>query len=345
MQDRSWHTYQSVMERYPWSFSVYSRPGQMRAWHLQSSIPWYLSKLHHSLPQRNGQKAIDIFGKTCRVVDHLNSTTSVGGLRMNPIHLRSTGFSRVQMNSLVSVKLWTPYPWDLWTRLQVGAGPARNLGKSLPQTDRNQTDYLLHNYGHWHLRQWNSSNWVSQMNCEMTKKQCSPINRIKGIRSHGCIGLIVVTRHHCSIVKIWANAIFFLKVCRISVLRNTKKFVLGIEDVWAFWFEMFEHHTVLESFSLPIHTALHGCTKSVSESPFLQVVLDRISDKCRLLPLLTLNTVALGVVETHSSHGLLSTSRNHMKLEYKKRGWHEEWSNQLAPLGVSFHQPSQPASN
>ena len=83
---------------------------------------------------------------------------------------------------------------------------------------------------------------------------------------------------------------------------------------------MFEHHTVLESFLLPIHTVLHGCTKSVLESPFLQVVLDRISDKCRLLPLSTLNTVALGVVETHSSHGLLSTSRNHMKLEYKKRG-------------------------
>ena len=88
------------------------------------------------------------------------------------------------------------------TRLQVGAGPACNLGKSLPQTDRNQMDYLLHNYGRRHLRQWNSSNWVSQMNCEMTKKRHSPINRIKGIGSHGCIGLIVVTRRRCSIVEI-----------------------------------------------------------------------------------------------------------------------------------------------
>ena len=81
---------------------------------------------------------------------------------------------------------------------------------------------------------------------------------------------------------------------------------------------MFEHHAVLESFSLPIHAALHGCTKSVSESPFLQVVLDRISDKCRLLLLSALNTVASGVVETHSSYSLLNASRNHMKLEYKK---------------------------
>ena len=47
-----------------------------------------------------------------------------------------------------------------------------------------------------------------------------------------------------------------------------------------------------------------SCTKSVSEWLFLQVVLDRISDKCRVLSSLTSNTVA----------GVRSDAAEHMRL-------------------------------
>jgi len=58
-----------------------------------------------------------------------------------------------------------------------------------------------------------------------------------------------------------------------------------------------------------------SCTKSVSEWLFLQVVLDRISDKCKVLSLSksTLNTVALDAAEMHeihSSHSGLNSTRS-----------------------------------
>ena len=94
---------------------------------------------------------------------------------------------------------------------------------------------------------------------------------------------------HCySIVDIQVKPISFLKVYRISILRNTELFILGVEDVWS---EIFECHVVLESFVLPNFVGPHGCTKFVLEWPFLRVVLGRTSDKCRVQSLVTLNAV------------------------------------------------------
>jgi len=121
------------------------------------------------------------------------------------------------------------------------------------------------------------------------------------------------------IVKIWANAMLFLKDYRISVLRNTKHFVLVIEDAWSFWSNIFEHRTHLESFSFPSHAGLHGHTKSVLGWPFLQAVLDRISDKCRVLSSsLTSNIVTSDVAKAHARHSGSRSSQSHMKLVPKE---------------------------
>ena len=74
------------------------------------------------------------------------------------------------------------------------------------------------------------------------------------------------------------------------------RFVHGVEDVWS---ETFERRAVLESFVLPNYTGLHGCTKSVSEWPFLRAVLGRTSDKCRVQSLVTLNAVDSDMRSSH----------------------------------------------
>ena len=69
--------------------------------------------------------------------------------------------------------------------------------------------------------------------------------------------------------------------------QKPQDFVLGAKDVCTFWSETFEHHALLESFALPNYAGLHGCTKCVSEWPFLRAALDSIFDKCRVPSLST----------------------------------------------------------
>ena len=85
------------------------------------------------------------------------------------------------------------------------------------------------------------------------------------------------------------------------------RFVHGVEDVWS---ETFERRVVLESFVLPNYAGLHGCTKSISEWPFLRAVLGRTSDKCRVQSLVTLNAVdsdmrSSGIVFNRKSDGIV----------------------------------------
>ena len=116
----------------------------------------------------------------------------------------------------------------------------------------------------------------------------------------------MVVWHHYSIVNIQVKAISFLKVYQISILRNTKLFVLGVEDVWS---EIFECHVLLESFVLPNCVGPHGCTRSILEWPFLQAVLVRTSDKCRVQSLLTLNAVD-SESDMHLSHIMVNPKSN-----------------------------------
>ena len=64
-------------------------------------------------------------------------------------------------------------------------------------------------------------------------------------------------------------------------LEKHQNFILVVHDVCPFWSEIVERHAVLDSFVLPNYAAMHGYTKCVSEGPFLQGVLGRIS-ACRL---------------------------------------------------------------